>query len=82
MNPDQKFLMFVQEWAKKRGCTFVAQGCDGRESPELIDGMAVDDVWGWLLPKGIFETEDKFFGCVEWNNNAGKLQLTWNTYNE
>lgn len=48
MNPDQKFFAFIQAWARKRNCRFEIENFDGRESPDLIDGMAVDDVWGWL----------------------------------
>ena len=51
MDPDQKFIAFVYKWAKQHKCTFVIDDFDGHESPDLIDGMAVDDVWGWLFPK-------------------------------
>lgn len=80
MSPDQKFFDFVSEWAKQRGCTFVEQGWYGRKSPDLIDGMAADDIWGWLLPEGIEEPSDSYFGCVEWSEQNGKLHLEWNTY--
>lgn len=80
MDPDQKFNLFLDQWAAAQGCTFVIQGYDGRESIELIDGMAVDDVWGWLLPKGVTQRTDEHFGCVVWNLSNGRLELTWNTY--
>lgn len=79
MDPDQKFFEFIKTWAKERGCNFVPQGCDGRESPELIDGMAADDVWGWLLPIGVTETADEYFGLIEWHEENGKLKLEWKT---
>lgn len=82
MNPDRKFYEFVIEWAKKRNCTFIVQGCDGRESPKLIDGMAADDIWGWMLPDGVKEISDDYFGCVEWSEMDGKLCLKWNTYDK
>lgn len=78
MNPDQKFFDFVQQWAKKRGWTFEIQACDGRESSDLIDGMAVDDVWGWMLPEGTAEKNNDNFGCLEWSVVNGKLMLQWN----
>ena len=77
VNPDQKFFDFINRWAAAQGCTFIEQGCDGRESPALIDGMAADDVWGWLLPEGITQKSDEFFGCIVWNVVDGKLNLTW-----
>lgn len=77
MNPDQKFFEFLKAWAEKQGCVFIPQACDGRESPTLIDGMAVDDVWGWLLPNGTTKRDDQHFGLVEWSDNAGSLHLTW-----
>lgn len=81
---DQKFDDFLQEWAKRKGCTFVVEAFDGRESDEPIDGMNPDDVWGWLLPNGTTErTDDNFddnFGCVEWSVENGKLRLSWNKY--
>ena len=79
MDADQKFFLFVDEWAKSRGCKFVAQGCDGRECDHLIDGMAVDDVWGWMLPKGVKDTTDDKFGCVVWHEVNGHLTLEWET---
>lgn len=57
MDSDQRFFFYIRKWAEKN-CTFVAQGCDGRESSHLIDGMDADDVWGWLLPKGITRISD------------------------
>lgn len=80
MDPDQKFFAFLRKWAEDKNCQFIPQGCDGRESPDLIDGMAVDDVWGWLLPKDVTETSDDYFGCVEWSVQDGKLVLVWNSY--
>lgn len=77
MDADQKFFNFVQEWAKNRKCTFVEQGCDGRESSRLIDGMAADDIWGWLLPDGVSEPTDEHFGCVVWAEKDGHLVLKW-----
>lgn len=80
MNPDQKFVTFLEQWAAARGCTFEVDNYDGRESPDLIDGMAVDDVWGWLLPEEVKERTDDTYGCVEWSLQNGRLMLTWNTY--
>lgn len=80
MDSDQKFLRFIENWAKTEEFQFVPQGCDGRESPELIDGMAVDDVWGWLLPEWETELNDEHFGCVEWSVENGELKLQWKTY--
>ena len=82
MDPDQKFIAFIEEWAEKQGCDFIIEDFDGHESPELIDGMAVDGVWGWLVPKGVTEKSDEYFGCVEWSVQNGNLILTWNTYDE
>ena len=65
---------------EKANCTFEIEACDGRESPDLIDGMAVDDVWGWLLPDGVTEKDDDYFGCLEWSVNDGKLELSWHIY--
>lgn len=79
MNPDQKFFAFIQAWAKKRNCRFEIENFDGRESPELIDGMAVDDVWGWLLREGETEMTDDNFGCLKWSVENGELNLTWDT---
>lgn len=79
MNTDQKFFFFIKKWAEERKCTFDVESCDGRESPEWIDGMAVDDVWGWLLPEGVSEHKDEYYGCLEWKVEGGKLQLHWNT---
>lgn len=76
MNPDQKFFEFIGQWARDRGCTFEPQACDGRES--MIDGMAIDDVWGWLLPEGVTEKDDTHFGCLEWSVENGHLALRWN----
>ena len=59
---------------------FEIENFDGRESPDLIDGMAVDDVWGWLLPEGVTEKDDDHFGCVEWRLNNGKLELSWHIW--
>ena len=81
MTPDQKFFNFISEWASARNCTFIEQGCDGRESTDLIDGMAVDDVWGWLLPEGETEKSDEFFGCIVWKNDNGVLELNWESQN-
>lgn len=80
MSPDQKFYAFIDEWAKDRNCAFIEQGADGHESEGLIDGMEVDDIWGWLLPEGVTEKSDEYYGCVEWSLQDGKLVLTWNTY--
>lgn len=80
MDPDQKFLRFIEEWAIEKGFKFIPQACDGRESPELINGMAVDDVWGWLLPEGETELKDEYFGCMEWSVQNEKLKLQWETY--
>mgnify|MGYP006867959372 FL=1 len=82
MDADQKFFAFIEQWAKKQNCTFVEQGCDGRESDHLIDGMAADDVWGWLLPKGVTETSDEHFGCIVWKEENNHLVLKWETSNE
>ena len=80
MDADQKFFAFIMQWAKERKCTFIVHGCDGRESDHLIDGMAADDVWGWLLPEGIAEPSDEHFGCVEWKEADGHLELEWVKY--
>lgn len=77
MDADQKFFHFLSKWAKERNCTFVEQGCDGRESDHLIDGMAADDVWGWLLPEGVTEPSDEYFGCIVWDEKNGHLVLKW-----
>lgn len=82
MDADQKFFAFVNEWASKRGCTFVVEGYDGRECDHLIDGMAADDVWGWMLPNGTTVPNDTFFGCVVWSEDNGQLILTWETFPE
>ena len=76
MDADQKFNAFLKQWAENQGCDFEIESFDGRESPELIDGMAVDDVWGWLTPKGQ-ERKDEDFGCVEWRVEEGQLILKW-----
>lgn len=79
MNPDQKFIDFLKRWAASQGCTFEIENFDGREAPDMIDGMAVDDVWGWMVPKGEVKS-DVHFGCAEWKNENGKLILEWKTY--
>lgn len=81
MSPDQKFYQFIDRWAEAQGCRFIEQGCDGHESPDLIDGMEVDDVWGWLVPADTAQETDQHFGCIEWSVLDGKLLLTWNPYN-
>ena len=48
-----EILFFLHDWAKSKGFTLIIDVCDGRESSDLIDGMAVDDVWCWLLPNGV-----------------------------
>ena len=40
--------------------------------------MAVDDVWGWMLPEGTAEKNNDNFGCLEWSVVNGKLMLQWN----
>ena len=80
MDADQRFAAFIDQWAAKQGCRFITQACDGRESPDLIDGMAVDDVWGWLLRPGEAEATDDNFGCIEWSVENGRLKPEWNTY--
>lgn len=80
MNSDQKFFHFVRDWAKDQKCTFVEQGCDGRESTHLIDDMAADDIWGWLLPEGVNEPSDDYFGCIVWKEKNGHLFLEWRKY--
>lgn len=82
MDADQKFFAFINQWASSQGLTFVEQGCDGREAEHLIDGMAVDDVWGWMLPEGVTEVSDDFFGCIVWREKNGKLILNWETQND
>ena len=77
LDPDQRYFEFVTSWANERGFDFVPEGYDGRESPELIDGMAADDVWGWLLPQGSKELNDECFGYLKWSNENGKLCLEW-----
>lgn len=76
-DPDQLFSDFLQQWAARQGCTFLVDAFDGRESNMLINGMAVDDVWGWLLPSGISEPSEDFFGCVVWTYINENLILTW-----
>ena len=80
MNPDQKFFNYIAKWAADHGCTFEIESYDGHESPDLIDGMAVDDVWGWLVPIGVSKNEDEHYGCLEWSVKGGKLSLSWNKY--
>ena len=80
MTAEQKFMAFLHEWAKKKRCTFVEESPDQHECDHLIDGMATVDTWGWLLPEGTTEKNDDFFGCVEWHEVNGCLELTWNSY--
>ncbi len=79
MDPDTKFLDFIEKWAGEQGCRFIVENYDGRESDSLIDGMAVDDVWGWLLQEGEKKT-DANFGCLEWKLVDDRLVLEWNQY--
>ena len=79
MNPDQKFIDFLEKWADEQDCIFEIETFDGRESEDLIDGMAVDDVWGWKIPKGENKS-DNHYGCAEWNIANGKLVIAWKTY--
>lgn len=79
MNAEQKFYEYIQKWASGKRCTFVEQGCDGRESDHLIDGMSADDVWGWLLPEGVTDVSDEYFGCIVWREENGRLVLEWET---
>ena len=76
MDADQRFAVFIDGWAAERNSVFITDSFDGRESPELIDGMAVDDVRGWLIPNGSAK-DDRFFGCLCWRNENGHLELTW-----
>ena len=46
----------------------------------MIDGMAVADVWGWLLPEGTQEKTDENYGCVEWKEETGRLELKFKRY--
>ena len=80
MNPDQKFIAFLEKWAETQGCTFEIDSFDGRESPDLIDGMAVDDVWGWRIPKGEKKTDNNY-GCAVWKNTNDGLFIEWKNYN-
>lgn len=80
MDPDQKFMEFVKQWAAAQHCTFAVETFDGNESPDLIDGMAVDDVWGWLIPEGVANKTDENYGCIEWELIHGQLVLTWEQY--
>lgn len=79
MDADQKFISFIKDWARKRNCQFEIENFDGRESPALINGMAVDDVWGWLLQEGETKMTDDNFGCLKWNVENNELVLTWDT---
>ena len=79
MNPDQKFVAFLEKWAKDQGCTFEIESFDGREAPDLIDGMAVDDVWGWKIPVGEKKSDD-CYGCAEWKIEDGKLIIEFKNY--
>lgn len=75
MDADQKFFAFVNGWASKRGCTFVVEGYDGRECDHLIDGMAADDVWGWMLPNGTTVPNDTFLGALFGVRTMGNSSL-------
>ena len=78
MDPDQKYISFVRRWAEKRGDRFEIDNFDWRE--KLIDGMAVADVWGGLLPEGTQEKTDENYGCVEWKEETGRLELKFEKY--
>lgn len=79
MNADQKFVQFLHKQAKNMGCSFIIDNFDGREPPDLIDGMEVDDVWGWLLPFGVTEKTNDHYGCFIWSLDDGALKITWRT---
>ena len=80
MNGEQLFIRRVEQWAREQNCTFVIGDPDGHESDHLIDGMSAFDLWGWLLPKGVTEASDDYFGCVVWEEKDGHLLLHWETY--
>lgn len=75
---DAKFNKYLKNWAKGNGKTFEIESFDGRET--LFDGMAVADVWGWLLDTPDSERTDENYGCVEWSIDGNNLTLTWNDY--
>ena len=78
---DIKFHDFLTEWIKKQNCRFVMESFLGREPKEFIDGMAVDDVSGYLIPLDLEEEPEdygKYYGWIEWSMEDGKLVLTWN----
>ena len=80
MDPDQRLFEFLMKWAEQMGCTFIVQACDGNEPDDLIDGMAVDDVWGWLVPMENPVKSDQYFGCAQWSLENGKLKIDWTPY--
>ena len=77
MDADQRFFSFVQQWASEKGCKFIEQAPDSRESDHLIDGMLAADIWGWLLPDGVQEVSDEYFGCIVWEERNHHLFLKW-----
>lgn len=77
---DIKFSIFLEEWAISQGMIFDIESFDGRE--DFIDGMAVDDVWGWLLKSKNEPHTDDNFGVVEWSVNDGVVKLEWHSASE
>lgn len=96
MDADQKFFEFVQARAAQMRSAFILHAFEGRESDEPIDGMAVDDVSGWLVPKkelAQFKREmrnrhpdaktDARFGFFVWHiGDDGALVLDWKKWND
>ncbi|MEG1515147.1 MAG: hypothetical protein RSD95_09710 [Clostridia bacterium] len=89
MDADQKFHEFLQRHAANMGCRFMADTFEGRESDEPIDGMAVDDVSGWLVPTkeltqfkqyqraGNKDRLDGYYGYFVWHLEQSDLVLDW-----
>lgn len=44
--------------------------------------MAAFDFLGWLLPKGVTEAPDDYFGCIVWEEEDSHRILRWETYAE
>ncbi len=74
MDADQKYIAYLEQWAKEQGKRFIIEDFDARET--LFEGMAVAEVWGWLIAEDE-KPDDSNFGLLQWSLDGGALKLTF-----
>lgn len=79
MDADQKYIDYVERWAKEQGKRFIIENFDARET--MFEGMAAADVWGWLISEDE-RPDDSRFGLLRWSVTGGALKLEFETVNE